>query len=54
MFARVITSRGKKYLNIINGYRDSDGKVKQKVIANLGKVDELNKTSIEKIAVKLL
>lgn len=54
MFARVITSRGRKYLNIINGYRDSDGKVKQKVIANLGKVDELNKTSIEKIAVKLL
>lgn len=54
MFARVITSRGKKYLSIINGYRDSDKKVKQEVIANLGRIDELNKTSIEKIAIKLL
>ena len=54
MFARVITSKGKKYLNIINGYRDNNGKVKQQVIANLGRIDELNKTSIEKIAIKLL
>ena len=43
MFARVITSKGKKYLNIINGYRDDNGKVKQQVIANLGRIDELNK-----------
>lgn len=54
MFARVVTARGKKYLNIINGYRDNNGKVRQEVIANLGRIDELNKSSIEKIAVKLL
>lgn len=54
MFARVITAKGKKYLNIINGYRDDNGKVKQEVIANLGRIDELNKSSIEKIAIKLL
>jgi transposase len=53
MFARIIKSKGNEYLNIIETYRD-DGKVKQKVIANLGRVDKLKTTSIEKIAKKLL
>jgi len=53
MFARVITSKGHNYLNIIDTYRDGK-KIKQKVIANLGRVDELNKTSIENLAAKLL
>ena len=53
MFARVITSKGHKYLNIIDTYRDGK-KIKQRVIANLGRVDELNKTSIENLAAKLL
>lgn len=53
MFARVITSKGHKYLNIIGSYRDGK-KIKQRVIANLGRVDELNKTSIENLAAKLL
>jgi transposase len=54
MFARIITSKERKYLNIIDGYRNEDGKVKQKVIANLGRVDELNQKSIESLAAKLL
>ena len=53
MFARVITSKGHKYLNIIDTYRDGK-RIKQRVIANLGRVDELNKTSIENLAAKLL
>ncbi len=53
MFARVITSKGHKYLNIIDSYREGK-KIKQKVIANLGRVDELDKTSIENLAAKLL
>ena len=53
MFARVITTKGHKYLNIIDSYRDGK-KTKQKVIANLGRIDELNKTSIENLASKLL
>ena len=54
MFARVIKSKGKEYLNIIDGYRDNNGKVKQRVIANLGRVDELKINSIENLAKKLL
>ncbi len=54
MFARIITSKDRQYLNIIDGYRDENGKVKQKVIANLGRIDELNQKSIESLASKLL
>ena len=53
MFARVITSKGKKYLNIITTYREGK-KTKQRVVANLGRVDELNISSIENLASKLL
>jgi len=53
MFARVITSKGKKYLNIIENYREGK-QVKQRVIANLGRVDELKIDSIERMAEKLL
>ena len=53
MFARVITSKGNQYLNIIETYREGK-KVKQKVVANLGRVDELKISSIEKLAQKLL
>ena len=53
MFARVITSKGKEYLNIIENYRDGK-KVKQRVVANLGRVDKLNINSIENLAEKLL
>ena len=40
MFARVIKSKGKEYLNIIDSYRDKNGQPKQKVLANLGRVDK--------------
>ena len=53
MFARVITAKGKQYLNIIENYREGK-KVKQKVVANLGRVDELKVSSIETLAQKLL
>ena len=54
MFARVIKSKGKEYLNIIDSYRDKNGQPKQKVLANLGRVDELKINSIENLAKKLL
>lgn len=53
MFARVTTAKGKQYLNIIENYREGK-KVKQKVVANLGRVDELKVSSIETLAQKLL
>jgi len=53
MFARVVTSKGNRYLNIIESYRDGK-KAKQRVIANLGRVDKLEIDSIERLAEKLL
>ena len=53
MFVRVVTSKGHKYLNIIENYREGK-KVKQKVVANLGRVDKLDINSIENLAKKLL
>jgi len=53
MFARVITSKGNKYLNIIENYRDGK-KIKQRVVANLGKLENIKVSSIENLAKKLL
>ena len=53
MFARVITSKGNKYLTIIENYRDGK-KVKQRVVANLGRVENVNVDSIENLSKKLL
>ncbi len=53
MFARVITSKGNKYLNIIENYRDGK-KIKQRVVANLGRLENIKVSSIENLAKKLL
>lgn len=43
MYLRKSKSNGKIYLSFVNGYRDIDGKVKQKTIKKLGYLDELKK-----------
>lgn len=41
MYARVTKSGSRRYLRIVQGYRDASGKVKQRVVANLGRLDQL-------------
>lgn len=54
MFLRVINSKGRKYLTIVESYRDK-GKVKQRSIATLGRVDKLQNTEqLRNIALGLL
>jgi len=53
MFLRVVNSKNKKYIRIVENYRE-DGKVKQKVIANLGKLEDISIKEAENIASKLL
>ncbi len=44
MYLKINTSNGKKYLKIVESYRDkSDGKIKHRVIYNLGNLDKLLK-----------
>ena len=53
MFLRVVDSKKHKYIRIVENYRE-DGKIKQKVIANLGKLQDLSIKEAENIASKLL
>ena len=43
MFLRKSISHGKIYLSFVQGYRDENGKVKQKTIEKLGYLDDLKK-----------
>ena len=43
MFVRIVKARTKDYAVIVRGYRDKDGKVKQKTVQNLGPVNDKNK-----------
>ena len=43
MFLKQSLSNGRKYLSFVQGYRDKDGKVKQRTIEKLGYLEELNK-----------
>lgn len=43
MFLRKSLSHGKVYLSFVQGYRDFDGKIKQRTIKKLGYLDDLKK-----------
>jgi len=53
MFIRVVKSKNHEYVKVVENYRE-DGKVKQKVIANLGKLEDISQREAENIASKLL
>ncbi len=53
MFIRVIKSKNHEYVKVVENYRE-DGKVKQRVIANLGKLEDISAREAENIASKLL
>ena len=43
MFLRQSNSHGKVYLSFVQGYRDENGKVKQKTIKKIGYLEDLKK-----------
>ena len=43
MFLRKSLSNGKVYLSLVQGYRDKNGKVKQKTIEKIGYLEDLEK-----------
>lgn len=53
MFARIIKARSKEYVIIVRGYRDQDGKVKHKTVANLGVVNDKNREELLAFGKKL-
>ena len=50
MFARVIKGKRKEYVSIVRGYRDREGKVKQKTVYSLGPVTLQTKAKTLEIA----
>jgi len=41
MYTRITKSGPRQYLQLVEGFRDEHGRVKQRVVANLGRVDQL-------------
>lgn len=54
MFARVIKAKAKNYVAIVRGFRDQDGKVKQRVVHNLGPVTEETKEATLLVARRII
>jgi hypothetical protein len=45
MYTRITRSGGRSYLQLVEGYR-VDGKVRQRVVASLGRLDELTESKL--------
>lgn len=47
MYTRITKSGPRQYLQLVEGFRDDKGKVKQRVVANLGRIDQLDAKDLE-------
>jgi len=47
MYTRITKSGPRQYLQLVEGFRDENGKVKQRVVANLGRIDQLDPKDLE-------
>lgn len=47
MYTRVSRSGGRTYLQLVEAYRDADGKPRQRVVANLGRLDQLTPARLD-------
>ncbi len=41
MYTKITLSGGRRYLQLVEGFRDEAGKVRHRVVANLGRIDDL-------------
>jgi hypothetical protein len=47
MYTRISESGGRRYLQLVEGHRDETGKVRIKVVANLGRLDRLSPAKLD-------
>jgi hypothetical protein len=47
MFTRITSNGGRSYLQIMESFRNADGKPRLRVVANLGRVDQLEDGSLD-------
>ena len=53
MFLKRTKSKSYEYTQVTESYRDKDGKTRHKVIANLGRIDQLRENGFHKIIAEL-
>ena len=53
MFIKVTTSGPRRYVQLVEAYRDDNGRPKQRTVATLGRLDQLN-TELESVITGLL
>ena len=51
MFTRITSNGGRSYLQIMESFRNADGKPRLRVVANLGRVDQLEDGSLDALIV---
>lgn len=47
MYVRVVRSGPRRYIRLVEGYRDDNGRVKQRTVANLGRADQLSDDEVD-------
>ncbi|WP_434101868.1 hypothetical protein [Methylocaldum gracile] len=47
MYTRITRSGGRSYLQLVESYRVAGGSVRQRVIANLGRLDQLEPKDLD-------
>lgn len=47
MYTRITKSGSRRYLQLVEGFRDDRGKVKQRVVASLGRIDQLEADALD-------
>jgi len=47
MYTRITRSGGRHYLQLVEGYRNENGAVRQRVVANLGRLDQLQPKDLD-------
>jgi len=47
MYTKVTRSGGRSYLQLVEGYRNEAGKVRHRVVANLGRLDDLTPQKLD-------
>ncbi|WP_420380874.1 IS1634 family transposase [Marivita sp.] len=47
MYTKVTKSGGRQYLQLVEGYRNEEGKVRHRVVANLGRLEDLNPAKLD-------
>lgn len=47
MYTKITRSGGRQYLQLVEGYRNEEGKVRHRVVANLGRLEDLNPAKLD-------